>query len=144
MGWLGFGLFLIFTHAYLWNGNDAFSKKQWVCFVLSLLAVFIGTLLLSLALKGILTLWPLITLPQAKSATLILATSSLVVLMMKFFVVMLCTIFSWIMRFHRSQNAERYARLTPISEKYAPKLLLITKVLASAASVLIFYGIWLA
>ncbi|MFE8100756.1 hypothetical protein RBA71_04545 [Brenneria goodwinii] len=144
MNWLGFITFGIITLIYLWSGKDTFNKREWLFFVLKLFGIFVGTAIFSLVFKGILTVWPVVSLPTAKYATLILSTSFLAVWAMKFLVVMLCTMFSRIMGFHQQHNTvENYAKLSPLSNNFGPLLLILAKCLISAGSILIFYGIWI-
>ncbi|MCG8711012.1 hypothetical protein JHU04_004350 [Brenneria sp. 4F2] len=144
MAWLGFIAFWVITVVYLWNGKDSFNKKEWLLFISKLVGIFIGTTVFSLVFKGILTVWPVISLPTAKYVTLILSTSFLAVWAMKFLVVMLCSMFSRMMDFHQQHNiAENYAKLSSLSNNFGPLLLILAKCLVSAGSILIFYGIWI-
>ncbi|WP_338560844.1 hypothetical protein [Erwinia sp. E_sp_B04_7] len=144
MSYIGFVFFLLFCTCYLWDGKDFFNKRDWLVFLLKFIGVFIVTILFGFTLKGIMHLWPGISLTVAKHLTTAFGASLISVLGMKFLVVMLCAIFRNIMAFHENHNVENFDRLSVITNKFAPTLLILAKFVVTCGSVLIFYGIWLA
>ncbi|MCF8581203.1 hypothetical protein L2X67_15400 [Enterobacter ludwigii] len=145
MKFLGFIIFLIIALVYIWNGKDHFNKKEWMGFFVKFILILVGTFVLVLVLTGLRKIFPSMTKEDGEQVLLVLPLSFVTLLFAKFFVVMLCTIFETIMRFHQRYNTEQnYTMLSSLMNKYGPKLLLVAKCLASFGCILIFYGIWLA
>lgn len=143
MKWIGFTFFVIITLCYIWNGSDFYTKKEWRAFFMKFVAVLVCSFLLVFILVGISKFLPLITKESARSLTVIIPASFMAVLLSKFFVIMLSTIFSIIMRFHVNYNSsENNSKLSLLGQKYGEKLLVLAKGLASFGCVLMFYGIW--
>ncbi|WP_336851832.1 hypothetical protein [Pseudescherichia vulneris] len=144
MNYLGFVVFLIAALVYIWNGKDSFNKKQWIAFFVKFLAVIVGSFVLVLLLTGLRKVFPSITKDTGRQILILFPLSFATILFSKFFVVMLCTIFDIIMRFHKHYNtAENYSKLSLLIRKYGPKMRILAKGLASFGCILIFYGIWL-
>ncbi|MCP1438327.1 magnesium-transporting ATPase (P-type) [Erwinia persicina] len=144
MEWLCFLFFSISTVAYIWSGNNTFSKKEWWMFFLKFIAVFFLTILVTLLLKGLLSVWHFSSVAIVKLWLLKFFTSCLFFLGGKLGVVGLCTIFSNIFGFHKKYNPRYYPSLLSISKKTSPALIVLTKCLVSFGSILALYGIWLA
>ncbi|AOR58549.1 hypothetical protein [Pectobacterium parmentieri] len=143
MKWVGFTLFIGFTLIYIWNGTDLFEKKEWRAFGIKFIAVLLGAFFLVFFLVGISKFIPLITKETARTLTVIIPASFVTVLLSKFFVIMLNTIFDIIIRFHERYNtAENYSKLSSLFNKYGPRLRMLAKCLASFGCILMFYGIW--
>lgn len=100
MNYIAFMVFIILTLIYLWNGKDFFNKKEWFFLMLKIVGVLIFTALLGRAMHDLIKLWNLDSMDSARHFTTALGLSLLSVLGMKFMVVMLCTIFKKIMKFH--------------------------------------------
>lgn len=144
MKWMFFLICIFVNFYYLWNGNDNFNRKSWLLFGLSFIGVIVGTFIFGFVLKNIMLLWPVITVSTAKFLTMAVGASFTTFLAMKFLVVMLCTMFSGFMKFHKKYNSENYQALSSLSNGFSPSLLILAKCVVSCGSVLIFYGIWLA
>jgi len=145
MKWIGFILFMIITLVYIWNGKDLFTKKDWYAFLIKYAAVLIGSSALAILLALMGKYLHLMSRETAKMLMVIISASFMTILFAKFFVVMLCTIFDGIMRFHKRYNSEKnYSKLSSIVNKYGPKLRVLAKWLASFGCILMFYGIWFA
>ncbi len=145
MKWIGFILFIVITLVYIWNGRDLFTKKEWRAFVVKFVAVLIGTFVLAILLALLGKHGHLMSKETAKMLTVLISASFMTIWFSKFFVVMLCTIFDIIMRFHKRYNTEKnYSKLSAIVNKYGPKLRVLAKCLASLGCILMFYGIWFA
>lgn len=144
MNYIAFMVFIILTLIYLWNGKDFFNKKEWFFLMLKIVGVLIFTALLGRAMHDLIKLWNLDSMDSARHFTTALGLSLLSVLGMKFMVVMLCTIFKKIMKFHEKHNEENYNKLSSVSNAFSSPLLILAKCVVSGGSVLILYGIWLA
>ncbi|MFB5173756.1 hypothetical protein AAIO65_14435 [Erwinia amylovora] len=140
----GFIFSLVGALFYIWNGNDFFDRRCWLKFGLKFLAVFIGTIIFGFVQKGLMAIFPSYSNELARYLMARLGLSFLSVLAMKFLIVMLCTMFSGFMRFHKKYNSENYQALSSLSKGFSPSLLILAKCVVSCGSVLIFYGIWLA
>lgn len=143
MNWLGFIVFVVAANVYIWNGKDRFNKKEWIALFIKFVAVLATIFILIFLAVSLKRIFPAITKETIKEIVIFLPPSLMTLLLLKFFVVMLCAIFENIMRFHKSYNtAENYLKLSVIVNKYGPKLQVAAKCLASIGSVLMFYGIW--
>ncbi|CAX54421.1 hypothetical protein [Erwinia pyrifoliae] len=139
-----FLMFLMGAVFYIWNGNDFFDRASWLKFGLKFLAIFTGIIIFGFFQKGLMAIFPSYSNELARYLMTRLGLSFLSVLGMKFLVVMLCTMFSGFMRFHKKYNSENYQALSSLSNGFSPSLLILAKCVVSCGSVLIFYGIWLA
>ncbi len=140
---LGFIIFLIAALVYIWNGKDYFNKKEWRAFFIKFIFVLIGAFLLVLFLVGLLKVFPSISKDSLRELTVVLPASFSTVLLLKFLVVMINTLFSFIMRFHQRYNSpENYMKLSSLTNRFGPRLLLLVKCLTSFAGIIMFYGIW--
>lgn len=143
MNWLFFIVFLGLALFLIWNGKDRFSKKQWVRMALMLGLILLGTFIIGFFFKWLSLSLSLFTIATARHYTAIISLSFLCLWGMKLLVVMLCTIFARIMGFHEVHNAENYQKISSISNKFGPVLLIAAKCLVSFGAFLMFYGIWL-
>ena len=145
MKFLGFIIFSLVALTYIWNGKDNFNKKEWVFFFVKLSFILVGTFILVFVLIGLREIFPSMTKEDGELVLIVIPPSFVTLLLAKFFVIMLCTIFETIMRFHQRYNTEQnYSILSSLANRYGPRLLLLAKCLASFGCILIFYGIWLA
>ncbi|WP_163306412.1 hypothetical protein [Enterobacter ludwigii] len=145
MKFLGFIIFSLVALTYIWNGKDNFNKKEWVVFFVKLSFILVGTFILVFVLIGLREIFPSMTKEDGELVLIVIPPSFVTLLLAKFFVVMLCSIFETIMRFHQRYNTvKNYSILSSLENRYGPKLLLLAKCLASFGCILIFYGIWLA
>lgn len=145
MKFLGFIIFSLVALTYIWNGKDNFNKKEWVVFFVKLSFILVGTFILVFVLIGLREIFPSMTKEDGELVLIVIPPSFVTLLLAKFFVIMLCTIFETIMRFHQRYNTEQnYSILSSLANRYGPRLLLLAKCLASFGCILIFYGIWLA
>lgn len=143
MHWFFFTIFLIMTLVFIWDGKDSFSKKQWFTTGLLLVAVLIATVVISVIFKWLSQSFSMFSIVTAKQYSVIFSMSLLCMWGLKVVVVLLCTIFSGIMDVHRIHNPANYERLSSISGKVAPGLLIVVKGSVSVGSFLIFSGLWL-
>ena len=140
-----FIIFSLVALTYIWNGKDNFNKKEWVVFFVKLSFILVGTFILVFVLIGLREIFPSITKEDGELVLIVIPPSFVTLLLAKFFVIMLCTIFETIMRFHQRYNTEQnYSILSSLANRYGPGLILLAKCLASFGCILIFYGIWLA
>lgn len=145
MKFLGFIIFSLVALTYIWNGKDNFNKKEWVVFFVKLSFILVGTFILVFVLIGLREIFPSMTKEDGELVLVVIPPSFVTLLLAKFFVIMLCTIFETIMRFHQRYNTEQnYSILSSLANRYGPGLILLAKCLASFGCILIFYGIWLA
>ncbi|CAH0180861.1 hypothetical protein ACEV60_26125 [Enterobacter ludwigii] len=145
MKFLGFIIFSLVALTYIWNGKDNFNKKEWVVFFVKLSFILVGTFILVFVLIGLREIFPSMTKEDGELVLIVIPPSFVTLLLAKFFVIMLCTIFETIMRFHQRYNTEQnYSILSSLANRYGPGLILLAKCLASFGCILIFYGIWLA
>lgn len=145
MKFLGFIIFSLVALTYIWNGKDNFNKKEWVVFFVKLSFILVGTFILVFVLIGLREIFPSMTKEDGELVLIVIPPSFVTLLLAKFFVIMLCTIFETIMRFHQRYNTvKNYSILSSLANRYGPRLLLLAKCLASFGCILIFYGIWLA
>ena len=145
MKFLGFIIFSLVALTYIWNGKDNFNKKEWVVFFVKLSFILVGTFILVFVLIGLREIFPSMTKEYGELVLIVIPPSFVTLLLAKFFVIMLCTIFETIMRFHQRYNTEQnYSILSSLANRYGPGLILLAKCLASFGCILIFYGIWLA
>ncbi|EOG8100510.1 hypothetical protein ACLQUA_000768 [Enterobacter ludwigii] len=145
MKFLGFIIFSFVALTYIWNGKDNFNKKEWVVFFVKLSFILVGTFILVFVLIGLREIFPSMTKEDGELVLIVIPPSFVTLLLAKFFVIMLCTIFETIMRFHQRYNTEQnYSILSSLANRYGPGLILLAKCLASFGCILIFYGIWLA
>lgn len=143
MKWTSFTIFIFITLVYIWNVKELYTKKEWRDFGIKFISVLIGSLALIFVLVGVSKFIPLLSRETARELSVILPASFMVVLLSKFFVMMLNVIFDIIMRFHKRYNsAVNYIKLSSLSGLYGPKLCLVAKCLASLGCILMFYGIW--
>lgn len=141
--WLFFILFMIWTLALIWNGKDLFSKKQWFLAGLMFVLVLVATVVIGFTLKWLAQSMSLFSVATAKQYSIIFSMSFLCVWGLKVTVVLLCTIFSGIIRGHKKYNAENYEAVSSITRVVAPCLLIVAKSVVSLGSVLMFSGLWL-
>lgn len=141
---IAFVIFLIVTIMYVWNGRDNFDKKMWLKFGVKFVLLLFGVIILGFTLKLLVSLFSGFTNEMAGRLMMQIALSFTFILGMKFLVVMACTMFSRMMSIHKTYNTENYGKLSSLSNRFAPGLLLLAKVIVSLGSALIFYGIWLA
>ena len=145
MKFLGFIIFSLVALTYIWNGKDNFNKKEWVVFFVKLSFILVGTFIMVFVLIGLREIFPSMTKEDGELVLIVIPPSFVTLLLAKFFVIMLCTIFETIMRFHQRYNTEQnYSILSSLANRYSPGLLLLAKCLTSFGCILIFYGIWLA
>ena len=143
MKWSGFVIFIFITLIYIWNGKDVFLKKEWLSFLMKFLAVLVGAFVLVLLLVGVSKYLHLIDRESARALSVIIPASVMTLLISKFFVITLFTMFRFIMRFHHRYNtAENYSKLSSFGDLYGEKLRVLAKSIASFGCVLMFYGIW--
>lgn len=143
MKWSGFILFTIITFIYIWNGKDILSKKEWLSFLMKFLTVLVGAFILVILLVGVSKYLHLIDRESARALSVIIPASVMTMLVSKLFVIILFTLFRFIMRFHHRYNsAQNYSKLSSIGDSYGAKLRVIAKSIASFGCVLMFYGIW--
>lgn len=143
MNWLFFIVFLGLALLLIWNGKDRFSKKQWVRMALMLGLILLGTFIIGFFFKWLSLSLSLFSIATARHYTAIISLSFLCLWGVKLLVVMLSTIFARIMGFHEVHNAENYQKISSISNKFGPVLLIAAKCLVSFGAFLMFYGIWL-
>ncbi|MCT2387707.1 hypothetical protein [Erwinia pyrifoliae] len=113
-------------------------------FGLIFLAVILGAFVLAFILKGMVALFPSIPKEAAGVFMMKFCGALTCILGLKFLVVMLCAIFNNIMSFHHKYNEDNYDKLSSISQRVSPGLLLLAKFAVSLGGVLMFYGVWLA
>lgn len=114
-------------------------------FFVKLSFILVGTFILVFVLIGLREIFPSMTKEDGELVLIVIPPSFVTLLLAKFFVIMLCTIFETIMRFHQRYNTvKNYSILSSLANRYGPRLLLLAKCLASFGCILIFYGIWLA
>ncbi|NDO81873.1 hypothetical protein CJP72_14190 [Citrobacter sp. NCU1] len=143
MHWFFFMIFLILTLVFIWDGKDSFSKKQWFTTGLLLVAVLIATVVISVIFKWLSQSFSMFSIVTAKQYSVIFSMSLLCMWGLKVVVVLLCTLFSGIMEGHRTHNSANYEKLSSISGKVAPGLLIVVKGSVSVGTFLIFSGLWL-
>lgn len=140
-----FAILLLTTLLYIWNGKDQFNKKEWLAFLVKILLVFVGGFVLALTLVLMLKFFPGLGVSNMRSLSVMLPGSFITILFCKFFVVMLCTIFNWIMRFHERHNTRKnYLKLASLVTRFGPRMQILAKCMASFGAVMMLYGIWLA
>ncbi|MFP2429077.1 hypothetical protein [Enterobacter ludwigii] len=143
MHWFFFIFFMIWTLALIWNGKDFFNKKKWLLAGVMLVLVLVATVVIGFTFKWLSQSMSLFSIATAKQYSIIFSMSFLCVWGLKVTVVVLCTVFSRIMRGHKSYNVENYEKISSISRIVAPGLLIVAKSLISLGSVLMFSGLWL-
>ena len=143
MHWLFFILFMIWTQTLVWNVKDLFNKKQWFLAGLMFVLVLVATVVIGFTLKWFAQSMSLLSVATAKQYSIIFSMSFLCVWGLKVTVVLLCTIFSGIIRGHKKYNAENYEAVSSITRVIAPGLLIVAKSVVSLGSVLMFSGLWL-
>lgn len=136
-------LFLVLTLVLIWNGNDRFSKKQWITTGLMLVVVLAATVIVSFSFKWLAQSFSIFSIVMAKHYSVVFSMSFLCIWGLKVAVVLLCTIFSGIMKGHKTYNPEKYEQVSSLLGNVAPGLLIIVKGLVSFGCVLIFSGLWL-
>ncbi|HDR2621991.1 TPA: hypothetical protein QCI71_002885 [Enterobacter chuandaensis] len=143
MKWIGCVFFIFVTLAYIWNGKDSFSKKQWFLAGLMFVLVLVGTVVIGFTLKWIAQSMSLFSVAKAKQYSIILSMSFLCVWGLKVTVVLLCTILSRITGWHKRYNIENYEKISAVTRVVAPGLLIVAKSAVSLGSILMFSGLWL-
>ena len=108
-----------------------------------LVLVLVATVVIGFTLKWLSQSMSLFSIATAKQYSIIFSMSFLCVWGLKVTVVLLCTVFSGILRGHKSYNVENYEKISSISRIVAPGLLIVAKSLISLGSVLMFSGLWL-
>ncbi|MDF7647069.1 hypothetical protein F3J38_13725 [Pantoea sp. Acro-805] len=144
MKYLAFFFFWVVTVYYVWNGKDFYNKKEWAGFVKKFIAVLVGIVLLAFVLKGVVLIIPGFSNDLAGDLMEEIGVSFIFILGMKYMIVMICTLFSGIMDFHKKYNADNYTRFSPAVSKLVPGMLIFAKCVVSLGSIVIYYGIWLA
>ena len=145
MKWLYFILFTIFSLIHIWNGKDFFKRKDWILFFVKLISVIIFAYILVFILVGMSKYLHLMTKETASTLTVTIPASFIAILLAKFFVVMLNTIFDVVIRFHARYNTtSNYSKILEVFNYYGAGFQLMTKCLASFGCILMFYGIWFA
>ncbi|MBE3470870.1 hypothetical protein IM267_19905 [Enterobacter cloacae complex sp. P15RS] len=138
-----FIIFMIWTLALIWNGKDLFNIKQWFLSGLMFMMVLVATVVVGFALKWLAQSMSLFSVATAKHYSTIFSMSFLCVWGLKVTVVLLCTIFSGVMRGHEKHNEDNYGKLLSVTRIIAPGLLIVAKSAVSLGSVLMFSGLWL-
>ena len=138
-----FVIFMIWTLALIWNGKDLFNIKQWFLSGLMFIMVLVATVVVGFTLKWLAQSMSLFSVATAKHYSTIFSMSFLCVWGLKVTVVLLCTIFSGIMRGHEKHNEDNYGKLLSVTRIIAPGLLIVAKSAVSLGSVLMFSGLWL-
>ncbi|MEP8680022.1 hypothetical protein ABKV33_03665 [Enterobacter ludwigii] len=110
MKFFGFIIFSLVALAYIWNGKDNFNKKEWVVFFVKLSFILVGTFILVFVLIGLREIFPSMTKEDGELVLIVIPPSFVTLLLAKFFVVMLCSIFETIMRFHQRYNTVKIIR----------------------------------
>lgn len=105
--------------------------------------VLVATVVIGFTLKWFAQSMSLLSVATAKQYSIIFSMSFLCVWGLKVTVVLLCTIFSGIIRGHKKYNAENYEAVSSITRVIAPGLLIVAKSVVSLGSVLMFSGLWL-
>lgn len=145
MKFIFFFTFLLITLLYIWNGKDLFNKKDWLAFLIKFLLVVVGGFVWALILVFVVKFFPGLGYYKMRSLAVIIPESFMAILFCKLFVVMLCTIFKTILRFHEHSNTrDNYLKVASIFTHLGPKSLIVAKCLSSFSAILMFYGIWLA
>ena len=145
MKWLCFILFTLLSLIHIWNGKDFFKRKDWVLFFVKLISAIVFAYVLVFILVGMSKYLHLMTRETARALTVTIPASLIVILISKFFVVMLNTIFDMVILFHARYNtASNYSKILEIFNHYGTGFQLITKCLVSFGCILMFYGIWFA
>ena len=134
---------MIWTLALIWNGKDLFNIKQWFLSGLMFIMVLVATVVVGFTLKWLAQSMSLFSVATAKHYSTIFSMSFLCVWGLKVTVVLLCTIFSGIMRGHEKHNEDNYGKLLSVTRIIAPGLLIVAKSAVSLGSVLMFSGLWL-
>ena len=138
-----FVIFMIWTLALIWNGKDLFNIKQWFLAGLMFMMVLVATVVVGFTLKWLAQSMSLFSVATAKHYSTIFSMSFLCVWGLKVTVVLLCTIFSGVMRGHEKHNEDNYGKLLSVTRIIAPGLLIVAKSAVSLGSVLMFSGLWL-
>ncbi len=138
-----FVIFMIWTLALIWNGKDLFNIKQWFLSGLMFMMVLVATVVVGFTLKWLAQSMSLFSVATAKHYSTIFSMSFLCVWGLKVTVVLLCTIFSGVMRGHEKHNEDNYGKLLSVTRIIAPGLLIAAKSAVSLGSVLMFSGLWL-
>ncbi|WP_236331224.1 hypothetical protein [Enterobacter quasihormaechei] len=138
-----FVIFMIWTLALIWNGKDLFNIKQWFLSGLMFIMVLVATVVVGFTLKWLAQSMSLFSVATAKHYSTIFSMSFLCVWGLKVTVVLLCTIFSGVMRGHEKHNEDNYGKLLSVTRIIAPGLLIVAKSAVSLGSVLMFSGLWL-
>ena len=138
-----FVIFMIWTLALIWNGKDLFNIKQWFLSGLMFMMVLVATVVVGFTLKWLAQSMSLFSVATAKHYSTIFYMSFLCVWGLKVTVVLLCTIFSGVMRGHEKHNEDNYGKLLSVTRIIAPGLLIVAKSAVSLGSVLMFSGLWL-
>lgn len=140
-----FILFTMFSLIYIWNGKDLFKKKEWFLFFVKIISVIVFAYLLVFILVGMSKYLHLMTKETARALTVTIPASITAILISKFFVVMLNTIFDIVLRFHARYNtASNYSKILKAFNQYGAGFQFVTKCLASFGCISMFYGIWFA
>ncbi|MBK4704064.1 hypothetical protein JJQ50_24330, partial [Enterobacter cloacae] len=127
----------------IWNGKDLFNIKQWFLSGLMFMMVLVATVVVGFTLKWLAQSMSLFSVATAKHYSTIFSMSFLCVWGLKVTVVLLCTIFSGVMRGHEKHNEDNYGKLLSVTRIIAPGLLIAAKSAVSLGSVLMFSGLWL-
>ncbi|HDR2658935.1 TPA: hypothetical protein ACW72U_005002, partial [Enterobacter ludwigii] len=110
MHWFFFIFFMIWTLALIWNGKDFFNKKKWLLAGMMLVLVLVATVVIGFTFKWLSQSMSLFSIATAKQYSIIFSMSFLCVWGLKVTVVLLCTVFSGILRGHKSYNVENYEK----------------------------------
>lgn len=143
MNFLFFIIFLLIGLYYVWNGKDYFSKREWLFFIMKFVIIYIGAFALVLLLTGLRKIFPVISKEAGGELVVFIPLSLMTVLALKFLVVMMNVMFSFIMKFHQRYNtSENYSKLASLSNRFGSRLLILLKCVVSFAGFIVFYGIW--
>jgi len=143
MKYVNFLFFVLISIGYIWNGKNVFLRKDWVKFGLHFIGVAIAITIVGFIIKGSLAVFPGFSRSTARFILVGFSLSSVMVLVLKYLVVMMCAIFARIMKFHQVNNQKNYNDLSDFTSGISLPMLNFVKLLLSAVGVIIFYGIWL-
>ncbi|PZL93294.1 hypothetical protein CKF43_13600 [Pantoea graminicola] len=144
MKFIAFLFFWVVTVYYVWNGKDFYNKQEWAGFGKKFIGVLAGIVVLAFFLKGLVFVVPGFSNNLAGDLMEEIGISFIFILAIKFMIIMICTLFSGIVGFHKKYNADNYARFSPVADKLVPGMLIFAKCIVSLGSIVIYYGIWLA
>lgn len=143
MNFVFFALSLFFTLRFIWNGHDHYDPKDWGKLILKLIMAIALMIIFGLALKFMIASGLKMSIKTAKELTGLVGVSLLFIVGMKIVQVGLCSLFKGLVGFHTKYNTVKNREMiSQVSSHTGPILLILSKILISLGSVLIFYGIW--